>query len=598
VATECVWAWSTTAANNSNSDAGIGWAELQLPSSVNNSARGMMAAIAKMRNDQGGERTLAGGTTAYTLTTNQVLGSLANGVRVHAKVNATNTGASTLNVDTLGAKAIRKVVTITGEVALSAGDLVTNQHAIFEYDTAANSAAGAWILLNPANLGSGGFTAKSADYTVTVADLGGLFPVSASAADRTVTLVSAVTAGNGADVWVIKSDTTGNSVTVTSAVAGQLLDYPGPRFTITNIEDNGSGFCRVTFADSQRVLYTGYKLRIASVVGTITGINADHTMTFVSGDGLSSEQVDLDLAFTGAYTSGGTCDYIATSHELRVAGDYVHYKSDGTQWVAIDSSPSVFRGPPRDWVFGRSLSYAGYQGNGNTYNRINGLIDGNTGFAWHEGLILAQRNDPPDLKLRRFRGENPTGTTTGVLQGESLGAIYWQGSNQNGNVQGFSGSIACRAGVDIRSDVPNEGGSVFISATADGDSQPSRTGLQVHMDQSVWLAGGHEEGSLHVVPVVGCDAWIDITGTSDTSGATVAAASDSANLNLWLSAKGTGTVIVNKPVVFQSYTVAQANALTATAGATIYVSNETGGGTLAYGNGTNWLRVKDAAIIS
>lgn len=47
-----------------------------------------------------------------------------------------------------------------------------------------------------------------------------------------------------------------------------------------------------------------------------------------------------------------------------------------------------------------------------------------------------------------------------------------------------------------------------------------------------------------------------------------------------------------------SYTVAGAGALAATAGRIIYVSNESGGAVLAFGDGTNWRRCTDRAIIS
>ena len=145
---ETTWSWSKTAASNSTADSSINWAEGQSPGTVNDSARSMMAALAKQRDDMGGALTLAGGTTAYTLTTNQVLATLADGVRVHAVVNATNTGASTLAVDGLTAKAIRKYGNAS-DVAIAAGELPLGFHAIFQYDASANSAAGAWILVNP-----------------------------------------------------------------------------------------------------------------------------------------------------------------------------------------------------------------------------------------------------------------------------------------------------------------------------------------------------------------------------------------------------------------------------------------------------------------
>jgi hypothetical protein len=69
-------------------------------------------------------------------------------------VNATSTGAATLNVDSLGVKSVMKI-TAAGEVATVADDLIANQHAVFDYDVSANGAAGAWILRNPIKPGSG-----------------------------------------------------------------------------------------------------------------------------------------------------------------------------------------------------------------------------------------------------------------------------------------------------------------------------------------------------------------------------------------------------------------------------------------------------------
>lgn len=74
--------------------------------------------------------TTAGGTTAYTLTTGLSLGSYASGLAFLIKMNATNTGASTLNVDGLGAKDITK----NGSTALSSGDLVSGRIYRVAYD--------------------------------------------------------------------------------------------------------------------------------------------------------------------------------------------------------------------------------------------------------------------------------------------------------------------------------------------------------------------------------------------------------------------------------------------------------------------------------
>lgn len=133
--------WSATAASNSNADSSINWAEGQAPSSVNDSARAMMAAVAKYRNDQAGTITTGGSSTAYTLTSNQVFASLSamNGMSLRVKFNATNGASPTLNVDGLGAKAI---VTVTG-TAVPTGAIVANSVHDLVYANGSNE----WILI-------------------------------------------------------------------------------------------------------------------------------------------------------------------------------------------------------------------------------------------------------------------------------------------------------------------------------------------------------------------------------------------------------------------------------------------------------------------
>lgn len=117
-----VWKWSTTAASNSSSDSTINWAEGQTPASVNDSARALMAAIAKWRNDiSGGTIVSTGSANTYSVSTGQGLTSLTDGFQVAFKLNTTNTGTSTLNVDALGAKPLR---TLSGS-NLNAGEITS-----------------------------------------------------------------------------------------------------------------------------------------------------------------------------------------------------------------------------------------------------------------------------------------------------------------------------------------------------------------------------------------------------------------------------------------------------------------------------------------
>ena len=102
-----LWSWSKTAADNDDADATINAREGMAPSLVNNGMRAIMAAVAKYRDDRSGVLATGGSASAYTLTTNQVYGSLADGISVSFRAAATNSAGPTLNVDGLGAKPLR-----------------------------------------------------------------------------------------------------------------------------------------------------------------------------------------------------------------------------------------------------------------------------------------------------------------------------------------------------------------------------------------------------------------------------------------------------------------------------------------------------------
>lgn len=116
------WKWSQVAATNASADGTINWAEGQSPSSVNDSARAMMAAASKYRDDISGAITTGGSATAYTVTSYQSFDTLAHlsGNMVAFTPHATNTGTCTINVDSLGAKPLRSAPS----VELPAGTLI------------------------------------------------------------------------------------------------------------------------------------------------------------------------------------------------------------------------------------------------------------------------------------------------------------------------------------------------------------------------------------------------------------------------------------------------------------------------------------------
>ena len=108
----------------------MNWAEGQAPSSVNDSARAMMASVAKWRDDLYG-LTTGGTSTAYTVTTNATYASASDmsGAIFTIVPNATSGASPTLAVDGLTARAIN----ISTGVAVPTGYLVSGTPYLVKY---------------------------------------------------------------------------------------------------------------------------------------------------------------------------------------------------------------------------------------------------------------------------------------------------------------------------------------------------------------------------------------------------------------------------------------------------------------------------------
>ena len=122
--------YSTTADDN-NSTPPDGAPEGMAPSSVNNTMREAYARIKRWYEDCQGAKTTTGSSNAYLLAASRVVASYAAGDSYMFKANHTNTSAgSTLNVDSVGAKAI---VTPTG-AAIAAGSITSGGVYLVAYE--------------------------------------------------------------------------------------------------------------------------------------------------------------------------------------------------------------------------------------------------------------------------------------------------------------------------------------------------------------------------------------------------------------------------------------------------------------------------------
>jgi microcystin-dependent protein len=145
------WQWSKTSANNATADATINWQEGQPPASVNDSARQMMARLAEFRDDTSGllvsgGTVTSGVTTAYTLTSNQILAATPNdGQLIGFTPHAPNGVSPTLRVDGGSTYPIQ----FASGVAIPVGALATNVPALLKFSLSAL----AWVLFTNGSAG-------------------------------------------------------------------------------------------------------------------------------------------------------------------------------------------------------------------------------------------------------------------------------------------------------------------------------------------------------------------------------------------------------------------------------------------------------------
>jgi microcystin-dependent protein len=138
MAAGAVSSWSQTAGSNATADSTVNWAEGMAPSAVNDSARALMASVAKWRDDICGILVSAGTSTAYTITSNQTQTSNTDGFTVQFTPGTTNGGATTLSVDSQTAKPLR----FRTGVELPSGTLISGSL----YQATYRSATEEWLL--------------------------------------------------------------------------------------------------------------------------------------------------------------------------------------------------------------------------------------------------------------------------------------------------------------------------------------------------------------------------------------------------------------------------------------------------------------------
>src|SRR3990167_9448888 len=298
--------WSMTAASNSTADDSINWAESQAPSSVNDSARAMMARIAEWYADTSGNLVLGGTSTAYTLTTNNATGALlinsiwaftydstddawiawGNTLAAGQLLTATDiTGATTLTAPAiddelptydLSATANRKITTVNlfkvvATFAAETSPAIDDELLLYDLSTTTADKITTANLLKVIN----GLTEDTSphvsnDFLVT-------YDASATAAKK-LTLTNLVAAFLTAG---LTSRNTAKAVAFFSVSAGVVSFTSGNWFNVASITRTGTGAFTVTFTNalsSANYVLTGGGIPTSSLsIGT--GVTATSKAT-------------------------------------------------------------------------------------------------------------------------------------------------------------------------------------------------------------------------------------------------------------------------------------------------------------------------------
>jgi hypothetical protein len=278
------YTWETTAANNDDADGDINFLEGQTPGSVNNSARGVMAGVAGWLKDTNGSVETGGSANGYTVTSNVSYAALATGVVLGVKANHTNTGASTLTLNALASKAIRAIAG-AADRALMANEIVDNGHYILRYDAAANSAAGAWILLNPTPL------VQTTSSVTTLTNQTSVEWASLPAGVNKFEIMFSGVSTNGTDSLVIVLGDAGGY---------EITGYLGSSVNISaggvSSNPHGAGFLITGGVAAATVLHGNITLELVdsatftwSISGSLSGSNAEFTIQTAGSYSLSAE---------------------------------------------------------------------------------------------------------------------------------------------------------------------------------------------------------------------------------------------------------------------------------------------------------------------
>jgi hypothetical protein len=283
-----VQTWSATAASN-NSAAPNGFPEGMPPSGVNDAAREVMAAVARYRADTDGVNT-SSGTNTITLAASRTMTAYAQGDMFTFKAGGTNSGATTLNVDALGAKDVQ-----FNGAACTGGEIVSGRMYTVVYDGTQ------FNLINPSVISNidinggtidgaviGGSVAAAGTFTTATATTGNITAVNATTIDTTNIEVTNIKAKDGTSAGSIANAT--GVVTFSSSV-----------LTTTDINGGTIDGATIGFSSAKNAIFSG--TQTTGAVVRVGGTNTDTSSVTVGFEELMTLSASAVTAHSSFYSS-------------------------------------------------------------------------------------------------------------------------------------------------------------------------------------------------------------------------------------------------------------------------------------------------------
>lgn len=273
--------FKTAAANNTGSPPNYPINGMA-PSTVNDTMRENMAALARWYADSQGSLVTGGTGNAYTLASNNVFTGLTQSPVLVFRVNRANTGAATLQVDALTAKALR----IQG-AALESGALVADTVVAAAY----NSEGDAYDILSLTALTAGALPATIVYQTRTITAGNGLTGGGDLSANRTLNVGAGTgITVNASDVALNTANTrnadhaaisvlAGNGLTGGGTIEANRTVTLGTPATLTQATDNTA-----TASSHTHAVGAGIARFASAVGGAVTVSTADPSGTPADND--------------------------------------------------------------------------------------------------------------------------------------------------------------------------------------------------------------------------------------------------------------------------------------------------------------------------